>query len=293
MPMACARSIGTLVYSEATAYKAHKAFVAAKFNGLVLDRRPFDEKERKKPAFLARNPTGKVPYLDTEFGCIATSHAVARYVARCRQDSALYGKSFNDQGEIDTWLEFCLHEVEVPLMTWVYPLLGLMQDPPARAKTLAQRDVQKALGELERRLRDSDFLLGSYVSLADIALVCALREGFERVFDEPFRKPYPKVCSWFERCCALPQFAVVLGDVRLCKEAQAAKPSARAAQNKSSALAEGAASEDPRTVIKAIGDELRLLKEQLRSDGLTGKKLNNHAEVKALVTKLLEFKRQM
>jgi len=43
--------------------------------------------------------------------------------------------------------------------------------------------------------------------------------------------------------------------------------------------------------VKAIGDELRVLKEKLKGEGVSGKKLNDHAEVKALVEKLAEAKK--
>jgi hypothetical protein len=36
-----------------------------------------------------------------------------------------------------------------------------------------------------------------------------------------------------------------------------------------------------------------VLKEKLKSDGISGKKLNDHAEVKAMVTKLTELKAQL
>merc|ERR1712070_1034361 len=45
----------------------------------------------------------------------------------------------------------------------------------------------------------------------------------------------------------------------------------------------GAVDED---AIKKIGDELRVLKEKLKGEGVSGKKLNDHPEVKALVEKL-------
>jgi len=208
--------IGTLYYVEEAIYKAEKALVTAKFAGLSMPTKKFDpQKDAKKPDFLARNPTGKVPYLETDKGCIFTSNAVARYVARCRSDLMLYGSNFEQEGDIDSWLEFALHEVEIPLMTWVYPVLGMMEDVPSATKD-AQEDVKKALKEMEQQLSKTDFLVSSFVTLADIVLVCALKEGFKRVFDPNFRKPFPKTCQWFEKCCKMPQFKTVLGDVKLC-----------------------------------------------------------------------------
>merc|ERR1712070_850779 len=45
----------------------------------------------------------------------------------------------------------------------------------------------------------------------------------------------------------------------------------------------GAVDED---AVKKIGDELRVLKEKLKGEGVTGKKLNEHPEIKALVEAL-------
>jgi len=222
--MAPAQDIGTLHFVQQTIYKAEKAMVAAKFNGLAVKTARFDaQKDAQKEDFLVKNPTGKVPFLETDMGCIFTSNAIARYVSRARADTSLYGNCFDDEGQIDTWLEFCTHELEVPLMTWVYPVLGLMEDIP-KATADAQADVKKAMTALESQLKGSAFLIGDFVTLADIAVVCALREGFVQVFDAAFRKPFPKTTAWFEKCCGMPQFKAVLGDVKLCTTAGKPKP---------------------------------------------------------------------
>lgn len=340
--MAPARDpFGTLYYIEETRYKAQKALIAAKFNGIALEKKAFDpHKDPAKPEFIAKNPTGKVPFLETDMGCIFTSNAIARYIARCRADTALCGKCFDDEGQIDTWLEFCTHEVEVPLMTWVYPVLGLMEDDP-KATNEAQSDVKKAIKVLEAQLQATEYLVGDFVSLADVVMVCALSEAFVRVFDPAFRRPFPKVCTWFERCCGMPQFNAVIGPVKWCDvaeqpkacvaaftpaprvKAQAAAPAASAVRAAPAAAAaapshkaEGKgpsgkadlgkpppkAAEAPEASpavpidleaqIKAVGDEIRALKERLKAEGLSGKKINDHEEVKTLVVKLQQLKEQ-
>jgi len=323
--MAPAKPIGTLHFIVETAYKADKARIAAKFNGLALDTRKFDaEKVSKKPDFISENPFGKVPYLETEMGCICTSNAIARFIARCRADTSLYGRTFAEEGQIDTWMEFCTHELEIPLMSWVYPVMGLMEDIPASTKQ-AQTDVRKALSALEEQLEVHPFLIGDHVTLADIVIVFTLREGFTRVLDPSFRKPFPKVCAWFETCCRLPQFKAILGDVELCTQAAKpqpvlpafqpvarevkAKPAAKESPDAkaiptvhpddakkdpatktrspaSDAIAGGASEAD----IKAVGDKIRELKEKLKGEGLSGKKINEHDEVKRLVVQLQELK---
>eukprot|EP00927_Polykrikos_kofoidii_P026195 TRINITY_DN23366_c0_g1_i1.p1 TRINITY_DN23366_c0_g1~~TRINITY_DN23366_c0_g1_i1.p1 ORF type:complete len:562 (-),score=128.32 TRINITY_DN23366_c0_g1_i1:84-1703(-) len=317
-------SIGTLHYFEATKYKAQKALIAAKFHGITIHENKFDQcKDANRIEFQKKNPTGKFPFLETDMGCIFSSNAIARYVARSRADTRLYGKGFHDEGQIDSWLEFCTHELEVPLMTWVYPTMGLMENVP-HATTAAQRDVAKALVNLEDCLTKSKYLIGDFVSLADIVVICSLREGFARVFDPSFRKPFPKVCAWFEACCGMPQFKVVLGDVQLCsqaatpvvsmastsvRESKAAEPkkgSVKVVGSKQAADAtkakgaaaptqgnQAASAADVEAQIRGVGDEIRNVKQKLRGDGLSAKEINEHADIKALVGKLSDLKSKL
>lgn len=212
--------------------------------------------------------------------------------------------------------------------------MGLMEDN-AKATQDAREDVKKALQQLEEILKSSKYLIGDFVSLADIVLVCALREGFQRVFDAAFRKPFPKVTAWFEACCAMPQFKAVFPAVSLCTKAAtpvavkkeflpparnegqkaasqeaasakkseakpAAKPSAKPAAKPAAApaaapavapaAAQVAASGDVEAQVTAVGDEIRMLKEKLKVEGLSGKKINDHDQIKALVAKLTKLK---
>ncbi|CAE7421078.1 Eef1g [Symbiodinium sp. CCMP2592] len=211
-------ALGTLWYVKEAVYKAEKALVAAKFTGASLEKKEFDPaKDAKKPDFLSKNPSGKVPYLETPFGVLFSSNSIARYVAKAREDSALYGDSFDEEGQIDTWMEFGMHDVEIPLFTWAYPVMGLMEDSPNATKD-AQADVKKALQVLEESLKKSSFLVGTSVTLADICIVCALKEGFKYVLDPATTKPFPKTCEWFDRCCAMPQFKSIFGEVKKCQK---------------------------------------------------------------------------
>merc|ERR1719387_2771025 len=225
------------------------------------------------------------------------------------------GKTFDDEGQVDTWLDFCTHEIEVPLMTWVYPCMGMM-DFDAEITEEAKTDTQVGLKTLETALKaKGPFLLGDYPSLADIALVCALREGFVRVFDDAFRKPFPKVTEWFTMCCGLPQFKVVLGDVSLCKQAQkpqpvaqkgkeAAKPKEAKGKEQKSPKAAPAPAPKPAAAaspaegdvvekIRKIGDEIRAFKDQKKKEGLTMKQIDQSDEVKEKVAQLNVLKAQL
>jgi len=308
--MAPPRAIGMLHYYEPQIYKAHKALVAAKFNSVTLEAKVFNpDKDAKKPDFLAKNPTGKVPFFETDRGCLFTSNAIARYVARCRADTPLYGRSFDEEGQIDTWVEFCTHDLEIPLMAWLYPVMGLMEEVPA-ATVVAKADVKKAFGTLEDRLGGSEFLIGDCVTLADIVVVCALKEGMVRIFDDAFKKPFPKTCLWFQKCCAMPHFKAVLGEVPLCKTAEKAQkfaPPARKDEKKDEKKAGASPKANPSAApkaaavapavgsdvdaqIKKVGDEIRDLKAKFKAEGMGGKAIDKTPEVMAKVAELQALK---
>jgi len=76
--------------------------------------------------------------------------------------------------------------------------------------------------------------------------------------------------------------------------AKAAKSASPAAPKASPAPAAAAApvSADVEAQIKQVGDEIRLLKEKLKAEGLSGKKVNEHEGIKGLVEKLQALKAQ-
>ena len=81
-------------------------------------------KDNLKPEFIAKNPTGKVPILETPQGVLFESNAIARYIARIRRDTELLGTSFFASGQVDAWVDFASHDVELPATLWVYPIFG-------------------------------------------------------------------------------------------------------------------------------------------------------------------------
>ena len=54
--------------------------MAAKYNGVEVNMPAFDyEKDSQADWFKAKNPSGKVPLLDTDNGTVFESNAIARY----------------------------------------------------------------------------------------------------------------------------------------------------------------------------------------------------------------------
>ena len=195
-------------------FRAFKILIAAQYNGVAVDVPDFSATE-KTAEFLAMNPLGKVPVLETSQGCIFESNAIARYLARMRVDTQLYGATFFESGQIDSWLDFCTHEIELPATMWFYPVFGYMPFNAA-ATAKAKADLAKSLAVLEKHLLTRTYLVGDAVSLADIVVASALVYPMKMLMDKAFRKPFPCVTRWFTTVVNQDAVKAVVGDVPLC-----------------------------------------------------------------------------
>lgn len=217
--------------------RAIKALVAAEFNGVNVEVPAFDMATIKSKEFLAKNPLGKVPVLETAEGSIFESNAIARYIARLRADTYLYGKTFFESAQVDSWIDFSTNELEVAVNTWLYPILGYTTFNAA-ATTKAKEDTKKALQVLENHLLLRTYLVGEQITLADIVLASALLYPFKMLLDKDFRKPFTAVTRWFQTLVNQPEFQVIVGDVPLCDIAQIADGDKTAAPKKAAAKKE-------------------------------------------------------
>lgn len=208
------------LYTYEGNYRAWKTLIAGRYNGVEIEVPEFRlHEDNTTEEFLAKNPLGKVPVLETPEGCIFESNAIARYVARLRRDTSLYGRSFFESALVDQWVDFAANEVEPARAMWLFPVQGFMQFDQ-EAYDAARADMMKALHLLDARLESCEYLVGAQVTLADIVVVCALVDLFRLVFDEGVRSEFPSVVRWFSDLVARPQFSAVIGEVTLAPHEQ-------------------------------------------------------------------------
>merc|ERR1712087_540190 len=81
--------------------------------------------------------------------------------------------------------------------------------------------------------------------------------------------------------------------VKLVAELTALKEGATPAPAAAKAPAAPAAGGDPEAAVKAKGDEIRVLKEKLKGEGLSAKNINAHEGIVKLVTELTELKKSL
>jgi elongation factor 1-gamma len=221
------------LYTFPTNFRAIKALVAAQYAGVDVDVPAFTMgKDNVTDEFMAKSPLGKVPCLDTKDGPIFQSNAIARYIARLRADSGLCGGSFYESGQVDSWMDFCTNEVEVPATMWVYPILGYME-PNADASAEAEKHLAASLKAMNTHLQFRTFFVGERVTLADVCLFSALYYPLKFVMDKKYRKEFGNVVRWANTCAAQAEFQAVIGSsMTLCNKRCVAKGGAKKAAKK-------------------------------------------------------------
>lgn len=203
----------------------YKILVAAKYNGVNL-------KVSNSEAEVKNSPVGKLPLLKDNGKYLFEPNAIARHVARSGK-KVLYGKNDFEAAQVDQWIDFSMHEIELPAAVWVLPILGKIANNAA-ATQRAKGDIRKVLEVLNRHLLNNTFLVGQTVSLADIVVAFALFDLYTHVLDDGFRKQFGNVNRWFLTCVNQPEFKSVdaVAGFKICSSMATAGSGAAAAPAK-------------------------------------------------------------
>jgi glutathione S-transferase len=152
------------------------------------------EGESRTEAFLKLNPAGAVPVLAVENGqAIAESNAILVCVA---EDTPYLPADRLARAKVMQWLFFEQYYVEPvigSLRFWT--LTGRLERNHALVAGKREAGV-RALGALERSLRDTAFLVGDMLTIADIAVYAYAHRAEDCGFS---LADYPAVEAWVER----------------------------------------------------------------------------------------------
>lgn len=147
----------------------------------------------RTPDFLAINPAGQVPVVVFDDGrMLAQSNAIMLHLA---EGSALIPRDAFDRAKMFEWLfwEQYSHEPTIAVRIARLHFLKMKEaeiDPALKTKGDA------ALARMEAGLRNSVWLVGETMSLADVALVAYTRNAPKGGFE---LARYPAVQAWIAR----------------------------------------------------------------------------------------------
>lgn len=133
----------------------------------------------KTPEFLQKNPSGKLPVLETDDGrFLAESVAICRYLEALHPEPNLFGTDAFELGHIEMRNRQMELELLSPIGTsWVNgPIvakMGLFESVP-EAKVVSDKNVAKYYARLDKEFVTSDYVAGARFTIADITLVAAI-----------------------------------------------------------------------------------------------------------------------
>merc|ERR1711998_130269 len=208
------RATTLTIYSYPGSFRVQKALIAAKYVGVDIATPEFEfGKDNKSKEFLAKNPMGKVPVLETDKGFLFESGAILRYISRLSPATGLAGNSFYEQALVDQWIDLASSELDNVLAPWVYPVIFPNFPKNDETQKQSKDKASRSLAALNTYLEAHTFLAGERITAADIAVAGSLLQPMQTVMDADYRKAYPNVVRWFMTCVNQPQFKKVLGNV--------------------------------------------------------------------------------
>jgi glutathione S-transferase len=159
--------------------------------------------ENQTPAFLALNPNGKVPVLDTGSGAVWEANAIMCYLARAAGSDLWPG----DDRQIDVlrWLSWDAHHFTRHAGTLYFehiirPMFGLGGVGPAAVEE-ASGMFRRFAAVLDEHLEDRVWLVGDALTVADFAV------GITLPYAARARIPlaeFPAIARWHGRLNELP-----------------------------------------------------------------------------------------
>jgi glutathione S-transferase len=148
--------------------------------------------ESRTPEALRRNPMGQVPAIELDDGRhLAQSNAIIRFLAR---GSALLPEDAFAQAKIDELLFWEQYSHEPYIAVCRFHMFYLGRPKEAREQRVERGEA--ALDLMEKLLGGRDWLVGSTMTIADIALLAYTRLAHQGGFDLTGR---PAVRAWIGR----------------------------------------------------------------------------------------------
>ncbi|MEE8395192.1 MAG: glutathione S-transferase family protein [bacterium] len=161
--------------------------------------------ETREVEFLAINPNGRVPVLETGEGAyLPESNAILYYLA---QGSPLLPENPLQRAQVLQWMFFEQYSHEPNLATSRFWLRHTKIDAQRRAALAAKHTAGlAALAVMETHLAERDFFVGGRYSIADIALYAYTHVADQGGFD---LTGFAGLQQWLARVAAQPGYVAM------------------------------------------------------------------------------------
>ncbi len=159
----------------------------------------------RTPEYLAKNPNGRVPMIETDDGRIMVeSNAILCWLG---EGSKYFGGDSWQRAQTLSWMFFeqYSHEPYVAVARFICGWTPI--DSPRRADLPRLRERgNQALTVMDKHLTTNAWFSGDQYGIADIALFAYTHCAGDGGFNIP---AYPAICSWLDRLRAEPGFVAM------------------------------------------------------------------------------------
>ncbi len=192
------------LYTYAASPNCQKVLAVARELDISLDRVNVDifKGEAKTPAYLAKNPNGRVPLLEEDGFVLSESNAIIAYLANQKTVPSLLPTKPRERAEVDRWLSWqsahlspavgkvAFEKMVKPMTKQGTPDTAVIAAATAEFETLAKMLDRALVGReyVAGKLSIADFALGPFIG---IAMTCGLDLA-----------PHAQLRAWSERLSA-------------------------------------------------------------------------------------------
>src|SRR5262249_32565692 len=158
------------LYDYGPSQNCFKVRLLAAHLGLKLEIVPVSifKGEAASPAFLAKNPMGTVPVLETDAGeCLAESNAILAFLA---EGTPYLRRDGMERAQALRWLMFEQRYVQTSISRLRYWTLTNKLDQFAREVPTARALGNRALDVLDGELAKRPFMAGDIYTIADVSI---------------------------------------------------------------------------------------------------------------------------
>lgn len=205
---------GTL-YTYPDNFRAQLILISAEYGASKLTLANFEHANLSQD-FKSKFPFGQCPAFESMEVNLFETMAIASYVG----SEGLRGSSETARAQVTQWANTAEQRVLPSACQWLYPCYGLMPNNKNVVQK-AKESIKALMTSLNALLESRTYLVGEYVSLADLALAMYLRGLYTTVMEPAFIADSGNVTRWFTTIMNQPEVLRVLGVTELCtKSAQ-------------------------------------------------------------------------
>ena len=156
------------------------------------------------PAYLAKNPNGRVPTIEDGDRIIWESNAILRYLCATYGGAHLHPAEPYRRSEVERWMDWQLASLNPPMTTMLigyYRTPADKRDPPALEA--ARKEALRCWTIVEKFIAGRKYLAGPDLTLADIGNGILVH----RWHNYPIERPeLPNIKAWYQTLSQRPGF---------------------------------------------------------------------------------------